>query len=487
MGSSTVGSGRGRGGGTRPLAATLVLLGALAGCTDKDDGGPEDDTDVVDLTPTDTIPSFKGHVPKNLLVFSIDTFRKDRLGKYDADGDLTPFLSQLMDEGFTLDEHMTCANWTFMGVGCTMNGRYNEENGFIPELGGMKASMPDGPQVASVLGDLGLYPILLTGNSWFSSQWNMAQGFQEEELTGGAAVNIYNEGQRRLTDAVLRGAVQDGWYLHVHVMEPHAPYAPPAEYLTEVEELPVIPWDLSIKDEHYDAGSAWPGLTEYERDLLDQHMQLRYNGEIAYLDDQFRTIWADLTARGLLEDTLVVFWNDHGEQFWEHGNQSHAHKIHAEENDGFMFFWAQNIIPGTWTGPTSQIDFLPTLHKLYGGETLPPEITGLPLGEAPEDRARFALTSARRNTIQAVRKDQYKMLFTWATGKVELFDVEADPTEQVDLYDPTDPIALELWDLLRPRVELADQAVLDENPRWPVELPGPDDTPTGAGDSGDSN
>ncbi len=465
--------------------AWFSLLLAI-GCTDKGDAGPkDDDTEVPDLEPTDTVPSFYGHVPKNILVFSIDTFRKDRLGKYDPDTNYTPFLGQLMEEGFTLDEHMTCANWTFMGVGCTMNGRYNEENGFIPELGGMKSLMPEGPQVASVLGDLGLYTILVTGNSWFSSQWNMAQGFDEEELTGGAAVNIYNEGQRRLADAQLRGAVQDGWYMQLHVMEPHAPYNPPPEYLTAEADLPPIPWDLSVKAEHYDAGAAYGGLPDAEKSLVLQHMELRYDAEIEYLDDQFLTIFADLTARGLLNDTLVVFWNDHGEQFWEHGNQSHAHKIYGEENDGFMFFWAQNIVPGSWTGPTSQIDYLPTLHGLYGGTDLPPEITGVPLGQAPEDRARFALTSARNNTIQAVRKDQYKMLYTWSTGLVEVYDKVADPGEQVNLYDPTDPIALELWDLLLPHVELADQAVLDENPRWPVELPGPDDTPTtGPGDSG---
>jgi hypothetical protein len=112
--------------------------------------------------------------------------------------------------------------------------------------------------MASVLGELGFYNILVTGNSWFSGQWNMSQGFDEEQLSGGAAVNIYGEGQRRLSDAELRGAIDDRWYLHVHVMEPHAPYVPPEDYLAEEGALAPLDWDLSIKDEHYAAGAAYP-------------------------------------------------------------------------------------------------------------------------------------------------------------------------------------------------------------------------------------
>ncbi|MBA2320983.1 MAG: sulfatase-like hydrolase/transferase [Deltaproteobacteria bacterium] len=453
-----------------------IAASAVPACSGHG-GGDDDGPGTAPLgEPTDTVPSFYGKVPSNLLILSVDTFRRDRAGKYRPGA--MPFLEQIMEEGFTLDNHMECANWTLMGTACSNNGRYNEDNGFVPELGNLlRGPLPDGPTLASTLADNGWYTILATGNSWFSAEWNNAQGFDEAELTGGAAVNIYGRGESMLSSAILRGEVGDGWMVHAHLMEPHAPYNPPADYLAGEASLPPIPWDLSVKDEHYAAGSEYPALTPDEQANLAAHMNLRYDGELAHLDDQFRTIWADLTARSLLEDTLVVIFNDHGEQIWEHGQESHAYSLYREENDGIAVFWAQNILPGAWTGPTSQIDLAPTIIALLGQE-VPVEMTGVPVGESPEDRPLFALTSARNNTIQAVRQNEHKLIYTWATGGVELFDLEADPTEQNNVYDPTDPVALQLWDLLLPRIELTQPLIFDDAPTWPAGLPRPTDPTT---------
>src|SRR6185295_10101506 len=133
-----------------------------------------------------------------------DTFRRDHLGKYSSE-EHTPFLHELMDEGFTLDNHMTCANWTFAGTACTMDGRLNEENGFMPELASAQP-LPDGPQLATWLSPLGFYSMQVSGNSWFSAVWNNAQGFDESTLAYGAAVNIYGNAQAVLAAAIARGA-----------------------------------------------------------------------------------------------------------------------------------------------------------------------------------------------------------------------------------------------------------------------------------------
>jgi arylsulfatase A-like enzyme len=426
--------------------------------------------------PTDTIPAFYGKVPKNVLILSVDTFRRDHAGLY-APGTM-PFLEQIMREGFTLDNQMECANWTLMGTACSVNGRHNEENGFIPELGGMRAVLPDGPTLASALSSHGWFTVLSSGNSWFSADWNNAQGFDEAQLTAGAAVSIYGLGQSMLEAATLRGEVDDGWMLHAHLMEPHAPYAPPAEYLRDEAALPPISWDLANKNEHYDATAEWPQLTAEQQSNLEAHLQLRYQAELTYLDDQLRTIFADLTTRGMLDDTLVVIFNDHGEQIFDHGNESHAYGLYHEENDGIAIFWSQNIVPGAWTGPTSQIDLAPTILGLLDVE-IPREMTGIPLGEAPEDRPTFATTSARLNTIQSVRKNGLKLIFTWATGHVEMYDEAADPLEQNDVFDPTDPVAQDLWSDLLPHIEMAEPIVFDDVLIWPAGLPRPDDLATG--------
>ena len=52
-----------------------MLLLALA-CTGSDSDVPTGD-------PTDTFPSFHGRVPKNLLVVSMDTTRRDLFARYE--------------------------------------------------------------------------------------------------------------------------------------------------------------------------------------------------------------------------------------------------------------------------------------------------------------------------------------------------------------------------------------------------------------------
>ena len=86
-------------------------------------------------TPSETFPVFERTVPANVLMISIDTLRKDHLSRYDpAQRGLTPFLDGLMETGFVLDDHLTCSNWTFPGITCTLLGRNQTEAGFMPQL-----------------------------------------------------------------------------------------------------------------------------------------------------------------------------------------------------------------------------------------------------------------------------------------------------------------------------------------------------------------
>src|SRR5262245_59415252 len=82
---------------------------------------------------TETFPQFYGWVPHNLLMISMDTFRKDHLDRYGNVG-TTPFLSSLADQGVSLDDHVQCSNWTYASTSCTLAGRFNEEAGLTPQL-----------------------------------------------------------------------------------------------------------------------------------------------------------------------------------------------------------------------------------------------------------------------------------------------------------------------------------------------------------------
>ncbi|MEQ1505240.1 MAG: sulfatase-like hydrolase/transferase [Myxococcota bacterium] len=459
----------------RARVSSALLLGAgwvlaVGACSDPGPRPPPD----YGTAETDTIPAFYGRVPKNVFMISMDTFRKDHLDRYGEVGK-TPFLSAVADAGYAFDDHVQCSNWTYASTSCTLAGRYNEESGMIPQLvSGFEGRYPVGtPFLASYLHDsLGTYGIIASTNGWLGAEWGNTGGYVESfHPVGSTAWEAYTQGRERLDSAIGRG--EDRWMLHVHLTEPHASYDPPAEYLKGLEGLEPVPYDLANRDQQYTARADWPTMTDEEQALLLQHLNVRYEGELAWMDDQIFQMIADMDFDGLLDDTLVVFWTDHGEQFFEHGYQTHAYTLYREENDALLFLWAKNIVPGAWSGPTSAIDMVPTLLALYGVDQ-PLEVTGYAVGTAPEDRPRFAHTVARLGVASSIMKGPWKMTFSWF-GVIHLYDLDADPAEQVDLYDRENPSdeARALWAELRPQIEQQAALLPEYAVAWPPELTDP--------------
>ena len=421
-------------------------------------GGSQSPADIASLPITDTFPAFHGSVPKNLLIISMDTLRRDKMARYGNTSGITPFLDELASEGVALDHHQSCSNWTLPGVLCAESGRSPLDWGFVPLLVD-EYEVPERPHLATWLNDAGYTTILEASNGWVLNN-GASYGYDfAERPDGSAAKYIYANGKNALEGYLAAGT--DHWMVHLHVKEPHVAYDPPDEYLAGLDDLEPIHWDLTQFSDHYSAVHTLQTTSEDDRDLILQHMLVRYEGEIRYLDDQLRDAFTDLDEAGLLDDTLVVFWTDHGEQFMEHGEQTHAYPLYSQENDGIAFFWSKNIVPGSWTGRTVHQDIAPTILQLLGLD-MPPEVTGIPVGEAAADRPIFGFTRARAGTIQAVTVGDMKLHYFWSDEHVELYDRAIDPPELVDLYDsdnPDDPTVAELWTELEPRVQLMQDLV----------------------------
>ena len=440
--------------------------------------GQDIDDDVLPTSPTLPLVGshplqFRERVPKNLIFLSIDTMRKDHLGQH-GDLGLTPFLDQIAREGVVLDDHLQCSNWTYGSTTCTLAGRTNIERGQLPRLNGneeTRTKVPEGtPFLSTWLGQQGYYSVLVSANDWLGLTWGNAQGYDEVLRPGGNALSAKDVGMEAISSAIDEGKA-DKWFMHLHFMEPHAAYDPPASNIIGEDALEPWPDDLTDRPTHYAKRDEWPQMSEEDQDLLERHLRLLYEGEIRTMDERIEDIWNDLEREGYLNDTLVVIWNDHGEQFWEHGNQTHAYSMYGEENDGFALFWSRNIQPARWEQPTSTTDLVPTILDILSID-MPDEVTGYPVGTAPASRPIYGEALARIGGINVVTLDDWKMHFRWY-GAVEVYDRGSDPGETINLYDPEDPKTLELWDLIRPQAEqMATQVVGGSpSPTFPAELP----------------
>ena len=473
----------------------MLWIGVLA-CSGPNDGpkGDEPDTippdtstgttDTDPPTDTGTIPDpnspalvFDGDRPRNVLMLSIDTTRRDHVAPYGPDN--APFLTGLMAESVRLDDHQQCSNWTFASTTCTLQGRYHEEQGYIPDFGPiMQTWVPDGQRSFAVrLGERGYVSALVSPNGWMSFDVNNAQGYDSFRRPGtGLANALADEGMYQIGRLLDKGDPSRPWLLHIHFMEPHPPYIPPVEFITE--ELPPLPYgvDLDTQPNHYIAIGQWPNLSPEDQASLEANLRARYAAEIRWFDFQLQSIWQRFETNGFLDDTLVVFWSDHGEQFWEHGQQTHAWHLGAEENDGLAFFWARNLRSVAWPWPTHAVDLLPTTLDALDllDDPSDPTLSGHVIGSAPSDRSRFGMTVARGGGMQSITgASGFKLVFLYRTGEVELYDRNTDPTETNNLYTPDHPEVAPLWAQLLPRIEAMSALLPNRTLVWPEDLPSP--------------
>lgn len=418
---------------------------------------------------------FTGDRPRNLLVISLDTTRRDQLG-YFTGLDTTPNLDALMAQGVVLEDHRTCSNWTAPSVLCALTGFEPWRQGWFPTALDPSGASPYIPWVpddlhtmTEVLSDAGYNTLLLTANEIFSDRFGggMANGFQEVRLPlWYPAPTVAKKAELAASEMLADGRP---FYLQAHFIDPHAPYKAPTEYATDEAELGPFEWDVG--DEHASDAieAAWNDMTPEEQAHARDFLLTVYRAELRYWDDSFAQMWADLDAMGALDDTLVVFWTDHGEQFGEHGAFHHGVSLFDQENAATVFFWAKNLEPGVWTGRTTHQDIAPTVLDALG---FPPDDahTGVRVGDAPADRDLyfFNYIASWGQPMMSVVTGDHKLVYSWSSEK-HFQDLAADPDEAVNLYSPTDPDVLAAWELLLPEV----QRLQAEWPEIVATAPGP--------------
>jgi arylsulfatase A-like enzyme len=390
--------------------------------------------------------------PTNLLMISMDTLRRDRVGRYSGGSD-TPFLDGLIAQGVALEDHRSCSNWTFASVMCALGGRNNLEMGFMPEAGRMDEDpLPtDTWTLGSWLGDRGWRTGLVTANFWMSADYGFDRFYRTLVADSAAPADRLTDLALENLDAVIGGG--GPWYFHVHYIDPHVPYTPPEQYLGGLESLAEVSWDLSTREGVEAYSEARDGLPEEERALVEERLRVRYGGELRFMDDEIARLWEALEARGALADTLVVLFSDHGEQFWDHGQFEHGQSLYGEETRSVAAFLAPGLAPGSWEGPTSHADLLPTITEALGLGG-PTEISGAPVGALEGECPRYAEHMDEGESSQSVEIGGLRLIYTW-DGGLELYDLEVDPGEQDDLYAPGAADAEALWEALAPRVEAA--------------------------------
>src|SRR6185312_9503593 len=182
-----------------------------------------------------------------------------------------------------------------------------------------------------------------------------------------------------------------------------------------------------------------PGVTD------TTYVNALYDGEVAYLDEQLRPVFAGLAERGLDRDTVVIVTADHGEVLDEHEGYYDHHGLYEVNVHVPLIFWSPALLPqGTRVpGFVQNLDLAPTILDLHGvantermeGKSLVPCLFGLRDGNYDE----LYFSEATWQVKRAVRRGPWKLIkallpsFHEGSPERELYDVAADPDEQRNL------------------------------------------------------
>lgn len=406
----------------------------------------------------------------SFLIILIDTLRADHIGAYGYPRSTTPHLDEWAQEATVFEAGLAQASWTkpsiaslftslFPTVHRTGNGlgdRRHVVDGRLEFRPKPKASpstsqrLPDAlVTAAEVFRNAGYRSAGFVTNALVGKDEGYGQGFETYRTRAMTDEKVTEYGNRWIKRNRDRP-----FFLYLHYFAPHAAYAPPARYNVFGATRESIPLgDGAVKD-----SINFTGTRHLETEQVEDMIAL-YDGEILYTDHVVQAVLENLQELGVSERVVVVLTSDHGEEFLDHGMVWHE-SIHLYQELTRVPLIVR--VPGKMTGqtvgsPVMQIDIAPTMIDLAGlnrptemqGQSFAGLFDGAPL--SPRPVVSEAIDYGYR---QSIRSGPLKLIRNWEDQSTELYDLDVDPHELVDLAPRHEAEVAALLDLLEEHNEI---------------------------------
>ncbi|MCR8634719.1 sulfatase-like hydrolase/transferase [Paenibacillus radicis (ex Xue et al. 2023)] len=236
------------------------------------------------------------------------------------------------------------------------------------------------------------------------------------------------------------------FFLYVAYTAPHDPRTAPEPYASMYDKA-AIPLPPNFMREHpFDTGDMMVrdeklAIMPRDEGEIREHIA-DYYAMISHLDAQIGRVVEALKAKGIYDDTLIVYTADHGLAVGQHG-------LMGKQN-----VYEHSVrIPLIFRGPgvpenkqelalASNIDIFPTVAGLCNID-LPEETEGVslcPIFAGKSDGVRGIVCSVYRDTQRMITDGRWKLiryyrspLTNTGTERIQLFDLLNDPWETQDL------------------------------------------------------
>jgi len=411
-------------------------------------------------------PSYSASTPRvpgperaNVFLLVLDTVRADHLSVYGYGRETTPVLARWMQArpNAVLYPHAySNGTWTVPSHASLFTGRVLAEHGAHFALDGSVrvgfGIAEDLPTLAGQMRHGGYATLAGYANHWLRSVSGMGKGFDrylrapdKDELpfVGEALRSRFLPGllweaakgcaRAEEVNATLLSLVEP-WsegpnplFVFANYVDAHGPYSPPAPFRGTF-----APSTLQERSEH---------LSLERSPERRAQMMARYDEEILYLDQRVGELFERLDALGILGRSWVFVTADHGEAFGEHGVLEHGTTVYDEVTHvPLLVFPPDGVALVPTREPVSLVDVAATIAAIGGvelggpGRDLRADSAGsrAAVVEFYGDPVKaMRLGSLAKRPARAVVLGRHKLI-AYSDG-YELYDIEDDPGEHVDL------------------------------------------------------
>lgn len=384
----------------------------------------------------------------NIVLITCDALRSDHLSAYGYQRKTSPNIDKLAEESVLFEQAIAQGPHTLLSVPSLVTSTYPHTHGVVDYE---RVIPPYLPVFYNILKEEGYKTLLFTSQLYFLYA---IRAFSSLDV-----LYYENKNEKLITDEVIRylkkGAVKEQpFFLWVYFLKPHFPYASPNPYNTMYKNDKFY---NSYK--HIPIGATNDGMNTIPIEVAEKGITevdyyiAQYDGAIRYVDSQIGEILNVLKNTGLYDNTLIVFFADHGESLGEHNFYfCHATSLYEELiKVPLIFHFPDKIgIKAKLTLPVQLIDIAPTIldflgierPKTFRGNSLLPwildkekreKLSADSMQESQKLVAVSELNYGEEDFEIAVRTGHWKLIYTkgdvMEVSSYELYNLKSDPLE----------------------------------------------------------
>ncbi|MBN2315616.1 MAG: arylsulfatase [Sedimentisphaerales bacterium] len=241
---------------------------------------------------------------------------------------------------------------------------------------------------------------------------------------------------------------KEPFMLKVSFARPHSPYDPPKRFMDMYNEENMPEPVVGDWAARYAGHDEPPKSNLWHGDLgVGQAKKSRrgYYGSVSFIDEQIGRVLTTLKKRGWYENTLIIFFADHGDMLGDHHLWRKTYAYEGSARIPMLLRWPESMGMShqrgkTLTQPVELRDVLPTFLDAAGA-TIPDHLDGksmleLVRGNTKNWRPFIDLEHSMcysKDHWNAITDGKFKYIYFAYDGREQLFDLTKDPDELRDL------------------------------------------------------